>query len=231
MTVSQNAARPRQPDWRHLLSAGLAVLANGRPFLWYFAVSMAPSLVYGLFQPGDTAMLVLAAATLCLWIFVQLLLTRQIIVGRLVFIPYDRVSFWRILGVLLLAFPLALIVSLPVIVAGLDEALSTLLTMAAIMGTGIYLTVRLCLYVPALALVDDTSLMRAFAQSRPYWRPISVVLVLTALPASLIARLLGGLEMPRAIGAILAAGAGAAADLVFTGAVCFLYLNYVRARP
>jgi hypothetical protein len=231
MTSAPNAARERAPSWDDLVAIGLAVLARPRQILWAIVSGVFLAAVQR-YVPGESGLaVVLFPFVIVAYLWIELILSRQFLLGYFTIDGSDLGAILRLVGLILLA-----VVALTVVLAPLAYmfSLSSKSTTLAFYVTGaltaIFLRTRLAFYVPALSVGDNTSLRQAFDQSKPYSATILAVLIAIAVPTYGLDWLVGKLHLPSLASAAIEGTISACRAIITAAALCHLYASQVRPR-
>jgi hypothetical protein len=214
------------PNWIGLLAIGLDRLRDVRTYGWYFAATAVLQLLAEL-APNDGAVSIgIALAGAGLSVYVSLLLARQLMTGRLTTAPYDPTNLLRLLG-LLIAATSALVIVL-VIAAVFFGGLPPLPFLIGLVLAAFYLAARLAFYFPALALNDPISVRLALVLGRPFWARLLAVFITTGIAVSALS-FAQPVLIPAPVRRLLSTVFGAAAALINTSAICYLYWKHARS--
>jgi hypothetical protein len=162
------------PSWKVLLATGAKYLIT-TPVAWAYVVAYVAAIVLlgELVERGSLLELGLLAVQ-TYWVF---LIVRHAMTGRWEIQRRDLGAFCRFVGAMLVLGIGALIVATPlVLLFGFWDNLGPATqALGAVLLFG--LIARICFYLPALALGDETSLDVAASQSSPHWRRLLPLLV------------------------------------------------------
>ena len=224
---------PADPDWRDLLAIGFDRLRDFRRYAWFFAASVALSVVSGAAERRGGVGSMLSFIASLGFMYTTLVLARQLMTGALERNPQDLRSVFRLIGVglvlaLILVIPLVFAVVLTITVS-VSVAVAVLLAIA--LPVGLYFAARTAFYLPALALNRPVTLRQSYAQTRRYWgRLLAVFVAVSAVGAAVGVAILwlpGAHAIPwfalRVIDGLVS-GAGV---LIAESAACYLYWTRV----
>jgi hypothetical protein len=223
----QQAYPSNAPDWGGLVTIGVNELRRAGVYGSYFAAVVAIAVIGALLGDGALAAVV-SIVLLVASLYVAILLARHIMTGRLEAAPQDGRAILRLLGVsLLLAFGIGIPVMVLALLVGAEGGLMWVVLILAGLAM-LYAGARISFFLPALALGDDTSILKAYRQTEAYWVRIAGVLLAVFLAAAVVVVILSVLGLPAVISGALAGALNAAAGIVGTAAVCHLYFNFAR---
>jgi hypothetical protein len=233
--MSPNPARfPADPTWRNLLAIGFDRLREFRTYAWFFAASVALSLIGGAAEHAGGLGSVLSLAASLGFMYGTLVLARQLMTGELKRQPEDMQSMLRLIG---LGFAIALVLAIPVAIAVvLGLAFSRTAAVGAVLmvalPTTLYLAARTSFYLPALALNRPVTLRQSYAQTRPYWGRLLAVFAAVSVAAAALGTAIFWLPAARELPWLLLRGidglVSGAGVLIAESAACYLYWTRIR---
>ena len=212
----------RPPRWHELLAIGFDRLLDVRRYGWYLAASVALTVALGLLadQPGG---LLLGLMLVTVDFLTSVVLSRQMMTGRLSLEHHDFGATARLLGLFALVMAVGILLVSPLSPQPPPDWLSplTILVQALVLA-------RLGFYLPALALSDPTSVRDAFVQGRPFSGRLTILCLITTVPVVTADWALTAAGTPFAVAKIILGIVAFATGVMFTAALSYLYWTQVR---